>query len=59
MNAMPGLKWMWYLFFFGYALDALYALGVNSVVDSVKQIAFIIEDIDETEYADAQKDTRK
>jgi hypothetical protein len=47
MKALPGLKWMWFLLFFSYTLDIFFALAVNSTIDSVKQMAYILDNNNE------------
>jgi len=47
MHAMPGLKWMWWLFFVSYTLDIFFSLALNSTINSVKQMAFIIDNNNE------------
>jgi hypothetical protein len=47
MKALPGLKWMWFLLFLSYTLDIFFALAVNSTIESVKQMAYILDNNNE------------
>jgi hypothetical protein len=43
MKAMAGLKWMWILLFVSYTLDIFWVMGTSSTIDSVKQMAYIMD----------------
>lgn len=54
MKMMGGLKWMWWFFFVSYTLDVFFALAVNSTIDNVKQMAYIIDNNNEA-FTDSHK----
>ena len=53
LYSLAGVTWMWFLFFFGYALDIFFAMAVNSTIDEVTQMAFILESRKAAKYDEA------